>query len=97
MVEFASVFGDDVGKEMSKLIVSASGRLISGSIAIVAGGVTVAYDVYKLHSEIDKLVTQTVEKSAAELRDIADKLEESLQELEVDEGKMETASEPILN
>ena len=26
-----------------------------------------------------------------QLRDIADKLEESLQELEVDEGKMETA------
>ena len=91
MVEFASVFRDDVGKEMSKLIISASGRLISGSIAIVIGGVTVAYNVYKLHSEIDKLVTQTVEKSAAELRDIADKLEEALQELEVDERKMETA------
>ena len=82
---------------MSKLIVVASGRLVSGSIAIVAGGVTVAYDVYKLHSEIDKLVTQSVEKSAAELRDIADKLEQSLQELKVDEGKIETALEPLKN
>ena len=56
-----------------------------------------AYDVYKLHSEIDKLVTQSVEKSAAELRDIADKLEQSLQELKVDEGKIETALEPLKN
>ena len=64
---------------------------------IVTGGLTVAYDVYKLHSEIDKLVTQSVEKSAAELRDIADKLEQSLQELKVDEGKIETALEPLKN
>ena len=91
------MFGDDVGKEMSKLILQASGRLVSGSISVVTGGLTVAYDVYKLHSEIDKLVTQSVEKSAAELRDIADKLEESLQELKVDEGKIETALEPIKN
>ena len=34
LVEFASIFGDDVGKEMSKLIVVASGRLVSGSISI---------------------------------------------------------------
>ena len=64
---------------------------------VVTGGLTVAYDVYKLHSEIDKLVTQSVEKSAAELRDIADKLEHSLQELKVDEGKIETALEPLKN
>ena len=64
---------------------------------IVTGGLTVAYDVYKLHSEIDKLVSQSVEKSAAELRDIADKLEKSLQELKVDEEKMETALEHIKN
>ena len=34
LVEFASIFGDDIGKEMSKLIVVASGRLVSGSISI---------------------------------------------------------------
>ena len=38
-----------------------------------------------------------MEKSAAELRDIADKLEQSLQELKVDEGKIETALEPLKN
>jgi len=75
----AQLFGDDIGREVSKLIVAASGRVVSGSVTIVLGGFTMAYDIYKLSSQIETLATKSTESSAEELRQIAQKLEEAVE------------------
>lgn len=77
----AKLFGDDISREMSKLILVASGRIVTGSVTVVMGGLTMGYDIYKLTSQIEILATKSIESSAEELKEIANKLEESLQEL----------------
>ena len=87
----AKLFGDDISREMSKLILVASGRIVTGSVTVVMGGLTMGYDIYKLTSQIEILATKSIESSAEELKEIANKLEESLQELHnsVDERAIE--------
>lgn len=67
----------------------ASGRVVSGSVTIVLGGFTMAYDIYKLSSQIETLATKSTEGSAEELRQIAQKLEEAVEALVNTDDKTE--------
>ena len=73
----AEIFGDDVAKHVSKAILVASGRVVTGTLSIVTGGITMAMDIYKLKDEIETLATG----EECVLIEIADKLEEALNEI----------------
>jgi len=87
----AKIFGEDVGKELSKVILHSSGRVLSGSVTVVLGGVTMIYDIYKLSNELEAIAKLGTE-GASELRVIADQLEESLLTLHA-KRQEETAAE----
>jgi len=76
----AKIFGEDVGKEISKLVLHTSGRLLSGSVTVVLGGVTMLYDIYKLNNEVQE-IAKLGSEGASEIRTIADHLEKTLGEL----------------
>ena len=78
------MIGGDVSIEVSKLLAQASGRIISGSLSVVIGGATMVYDIYKLSQEVDQLA-KSGNSASADLRNIADKLEEALKELQITE------------
>ena len=67
----------------------ASGRVVSGSVTIVLGGFTMAYDIYKLSSQIETLATKSTESSAEELRQIAQKLEDAVEAIVSTDDKTE--------
>ena len=77
----AQLFGDDVGKEVSKAIMVTSGKVFSGAFTVVFGGATMIYDIYKLNSELENLATNG---TSANVRKIAEELEVALNELDVD-------------
>ncbi len=86
----AKIFGEDVGKEISKLLLHSSGRLLSGSVTVVLGGATMAYDIYRLGGELEHLSTGGKREAAAEkLRDIARQLEVALGGLGEEEAEVE--------
>lgn len=66
--------------QISKLLLHTSGRIISGSVTVVLGGVTMLYDIYKLSGEVTDMA-KLGEEGASEIRTIADQLEEALLEL----------------
>ena len=74
----AEIFGDDVAKHVSKVILVASSRVVTGTLSIVTGGITMAYDIYKLSNEIESLA-KAGEHNV--LTEIATKLEEALEEI----------------
>jgi len=74
----AEIFGDDVAKHVSKVILVASSRVVTGTLSIVTGGITMAYDIYKLHHEIENLAASGENNILIE---IAAKLEEALNEV----------------
>jgi hypothetical protein len=73
----AGIIGDDVAREVSKIFLMASGRIVSGSITVVLGGVTMAYDIYKLTTQVEEFA-KLGSDGATDLRTIAFKLEEVL-------------------
>ena len=52
-----------------------SGRVLSGGITVVFGSITMVYDIYKLSTEMEAIVTK---KAGDELREIANQLEIAL-------------------
>ena len=52
-----------------------SGRVLSGGITVVFGSITMAYDIYKLSTEMEAIATK---KDGDELREIANQLEIAL-------------------
>eukprot|EP00095_Tigriopus_kingsejongensis_P005247 maker-scaffold353_size198981-snap-gene-0.30 protein:Tk05247 transcript:maker-scaffold353_size198981-snap-gene-0.30-mRNA-1 annotation:"glutamate receptor delta-2-like" len=72
----AKIFGEDVGKEISKMIIHTSGRVISGSVTVVLGGVSMVYDIYKLNGELAQ-IAKLGSEGASEFRTMANQLEEA--------------------
>ncbi|XP_023343503.1 uncharacterized protein LOC111712969 [Eurytemora carolleeae] len=71
------IFGEDVNKEITKILLNTGGRVISGAVTSVFGGVTLLWDVYQLRGGVKELASGGGE-GAAQLRNIADQLEEAL-------------------
>lgn len=71
----AQLLGEDVGKEVSKILLHTSGRVLSGGITVVFGSITMVYDIYKLSTEMEAIATK---KDGDELREIANQLEIAL-------------------
>jgi len=86
------IFGEDVNKELSKILLQSGSRAISGAVTSVFGGVTLLWDVYQLRSGVRDLVAGGTE-GAAQLRDIAAQLELAL--VDMKDGKLgPAAAEP---
>ena len=66
--------------QISKLVLHTSGRVLSGSVTVVLGGVTMLYDIYKLNNEVQE-IAKLGSEGASEIRTIADQLEKTLGEL----------------
>ena len=81
----AQIFGDDVAKEMSKMIAVTSGKIVSGSFTVVLGGVTMAYDIYKLTNQVEEMA-KLGQDGASEIRTVAKQLEVALDELRKDDS-----------
>ena len=45
--------------QISKLVLHTSGRVLSGSVTVVLGGVTMLYDIYKVTHQVVPLVPLT--------------------------------------
>ena len=79
MSTMGSLVGDNVNKEMGRLLVQASGSMLAGTVTSVFGGVTMLWDMYQLRSGVQRLV-QGGEEGAIQIRDIANQLEEGLKQ-----------------
>ena len=77
----AGALSDDAAKAVSKALLVASGRAVTGALSIVTGGVTMIYDIYQLSGQIDVLVKKGGAESAKEIRSIASQLEKNLLEI----------------
>jgi len=71
------IFGEDVNKEITKILLQNGSRVISGAVTSVFGGVTLLWDVYQLKDGVRQLATGG-EEGANQLRNIANQLEEAL-------------------
>ena len=49
------IFGEDVNKEITKILLQSGGRVISGAVTSVFGGVTLLWDVYNLRGGVKEL------------------------------------------
>ena len=76
----AQLFGEDLGKEVSKVLLRTSGKVFSGSVTVVFGGITMAWDIYKLSNEIEELIKLGAE-GANDIRTLAKELEKALLDL----------------
>ena len=74
-----SIFGENVNKEIVKLVARTSGQVLSGSVTSVFGGVTMLWDMYQLQAGVHQIV-EGGEEAAHQIRDIADQLEQGLME-----------------
>jgi len=74
------IFGEDVNKELSKILLQSGSRAISGAATSVFGGVTLLWDVYQLRGGVRDLVAGGTE-GATQLRDIAAQLELALDDM----------------
>ena len=63
-----------------KLLARTSGQILSGSVTLVFGGVTMLWDMYNLKSGIKQLADGS-EEGAGMIREIADQLEAALSEM----------------
>ena len=55
--------------------------LAAGAFSIIAGGVTMIYDIYQLSGQIDTLVKKGSAESATQIRSIAAQLKTNLTEI----------------
>ena len=74
-----SIFGENVNKEIVKLLARTSGQVLSGTVTSVFGGVTMLWDMYQLKNGVQQLASGG-EEGANQLREIANQLEEGLNE-----------------
>jgi len=74
-----SVFGENVSKEIGKLVAQGAGRMLSGTVTSVFGGVTMLWDMYQLREGV-KGLAEGGEEGAREIRNIADQLEKGLED-----------------
>ena len=74
----AGAFSNEAAKAVSKALLVASGRTVTGAFSIIAGGVTMIYDIYQLSGEIDTLVKKGSAESATQIRSIAAQLNTNL-------------------
>ena len=56
--------------------------MAAGAFSIIAGGVTMIYDIYQLSGQIDTLVKKGSAESATQIRSIAEQLKTNLTEIE---------------
>jgi len=71
------IFGENVNKEIAKLVAQGAGKVLSGTVTSVFGGVTMLWDMYQLREGVKKLA-EGGEEGAEEIRKIADQLEQGL-------------------
>jgi len=74
-----SIFGENVNKEIVKLLARTSGQVLSGTVTSVFGGVTMLWDMYQLKNGVQQLAGAG-EEGAIQIREIANQLEEGLNE-----------------
>jgi len=74
-----SIFGENVNKEIVRLIARTSGQMLSGTVTSVFGGVTMLWDMYQLKNGVQQLAAGG-EEGAVQIREIAKQLEEGLLE-----------------
>ena len=74
-----SIFGENVNKEIMKLLARTSGQVLSGTVTSVFGGVTMLWDMYQLKNGVQQLAGGG-EEGADQIREIANQLEEGLKE-----------------
>merc|ERR1712002_81990 len=74
-----SIFGENVNKEIMKLLARTSGQVLSGTVTSVFGGVTMLWDMYQLKNGVQQLAGGG-EEGAIQIREIASQLEEGLKE-----------------
>ena len=74
------IFGENVNKEIVKVLARTSGQVLSGTVTSVLGGVTMLWDMYQLRAGIQRIVEGGGEEAAAQIRDIARQLEAGLRE-----------------
>jgi len=74
-----SIFGENVNKEIAKLVAQGAGKVLSGTVTSVFGGVTMLWDMYQLREGVKKLA-EGGEEGAQEIRNIAEQLEKGLED-----------------
>ena len=74
-----SIFGENVNKEIVRLLARTSGQVLSGTVTSVFGGVTMLWDMYQLKNGVKELAAGG-EEGAIQIREIANQLEEGLME-----------------
>ena len=74
------ILGESANKSIMKLLARTSGQVLSGSVTLVFGGVTMLWDMYNLQSGVRQLADGSQE-GARLIREIADQLELALREM----------------
>ena len=73
----AKIFGDD----MAKVLLSSTGRVLTGSVTAVIGGVMIPWDLYNLSTGIHDLLSGDISEASKQIRLIADQLEKELNDM----------------
>ena len=79
METIGALVGENVNKEMGRMMMQASSSLLAGTVTSMFGGITMVWDMYQLRSGIQKLA-QGGEEGASQIRNIANQLEEGLKQ-----------------
>ena len=74
-----ALVGENVNKEMGRMMVKAGSSVLAVTVTSMFGGMTMVWDMYQLRSGIQKLA-QGGEEGARQIRNIANQLEEGLQQ-----------------
>ena len=74
------ILGERANRTIMKLLARTSGQVLSGSVTLVFGGVTMLWDMYSLRSGVKQLADGS-EEGARLIREIADQLELALTEM----------------
>jgi len=80
----APLLGENMNLQLSKVLLKSGGRLLSGSIASLLGGVTMIWDMYQLNLGIKKLALGG-EEGVKQIRLAAEQLEGGLRDLLADD------------
>ena len=73
----AKLFGDDA----AKVLLSSTGRVLTGSVTAVVGGVMIPWDLYNLSNGIHDLLSGDMSEASKQIRLIADQLEKELNDM----------------
>ena len=74
------ILGERANRTIMKLLAQTSGQVLSGSVTLVFGGVTMLWDMYNLKSGVRQLADGSQE-GALIIREIADQLEVALTQM----------------